>query len=162
MNSAKVNRELSVTYEDGFLAVSPEDMRRLMWDENPDRWGIWDKERHIIIAVFYHTSPGFVAKLFGNPEAIAKNNESSLKKTYRNSSYQFNGFYETEIAGHRAYGFEYEYSAGDVRQSGRMDVIMHQRTCYTFYCFARKERREESFELYDRFLKSAAFERETA
>lgn len=159
MNRSLINNELTVCYEDGFHTVSAGELNSMFRDTNPDRWGIWDKERHIIIAVFFHTSGGLLAKLFGDPQAIAKNNESVLKKTYRNSDYQFNGYYETEIAGHRAYGFEYEYSVGDVRQSERMDVIMHERTCYTFYCFARKEMKDESFAVYDGFLQSASFKK---
>ena len=76
MNQALIHSQLSLSYPDGFREMDQEEMKRLYQDDNPDRWGIWDQERHIILTVLWHDSNVFLSAL-ASAKDVAKSTESS-------------------------------------------------------------------------------------
>ena len=56
MTESIINGEMKVRVPDGFEIMDAETLKEAYMDDNPDRWGIRDRERHMIISVFYHRS----------------------------------------------------------------------------------------------------------
>ena len=79
MNQALIHGQLSLSYPDGFREMGREEMKALYQDDNPDRWGIWDQDRHIIVAVLWHDSSPALAALAGAKD-VAKTTEKRLKR----------------------------------------------------------------------------------
>ena len=46
-----INNAFSIALPEEFLRMSPEELRQLYRDDNPDRWGAWDHDRHVIITI---------------------------------------------------------------------------------------------------------------
>ena len=153
MNHALIHNELSLSYPDGFHEMDPEEMKRLYQDDNPDRWGIWDQERHIIVAVLWHDSNAFLAAL-ASAKDVAKSTEKRLKRGMKNHGYQFGGFYQAEVSGLEAHGFRYSYHVGDVVQTAEALVLKRKNTCYAVYYYAREELAQVSRPVFERILQS--------
>ena len=153
MNHALIHNELSLSYPDGFHEMDPEEMKRLYQDDNPDRWGIWDQERHIIVAVLWHDSNAFLAALAGAKD-VAKSTEKRLKKGLKNHGYQFGGFYQADLCGRDAWGLRYSYHIGDVVQASEALVLKRKSTCYTIYYYAREELDQISRPVFESILRS--------
>ena len=157
MNQTLIHNELSLSWPDGFHEMDRDEMKGLYQDDNPDRWGIWDQERHIIITVFWHDSNAILAALAG-PKDVAKSTEKQLKKGLKKHAYQFGGFYQTELCGQGAHGFRYSYQIGDVTQAAEVLVLKRKNTCYTIYYYAREELAAASRPVFEDVLRSMRLE----
>ena len=153
MNQALIHNELSLSYPDGFHEMDQAELKRLYQDDNPDRWGIWDQERHIIVSVFWHESNAFLASL-ASAKDVAKSKEKRLKKGMKSHGYQFGGFYRAELCGQEAWGFRYSYHVGDVVQTAESLVLKRKNTCYTIYYYAREELSQVSRPVFEHILRS--------
>ena len=153
MNRALIHDELSLSYPDGFHEMDRAEMKRLYQDDNPDRWGIWDQERHIIIAVLWHDTNAFLSAL-ASAKDVAKTTEKRLKRGMKSHGYQFGGFYQTELCGQEAHGFRYSYHIGDVVQTAEALVLKRKTTCYTIYYYAREELAPVSRPVFESILQS--------
>ena len=63
MSDATIYGGLSLTIPEGFHVMDVAELKRAYMDDNKDRWGIADKDRHIMVAVFWHESGGLVSAL---------------------------------------------------------------------------------------------------
>ena len=153
MNQALIHSQLSLSYPDGFREMDQEEMKRLYQDDNPDRWGIWDQERHIILTVLWHDSNVFLSAL-ASAKDVAKSTEKQLKRGMKNHCYQFGGFFQTELSGQEAHGFRYSYHIGDIVQTAEALVLKRKNTCYTIYYYTREELDLVSRPVFERILRS--------
>ena len=53
MNRETVNEAMEVEVPNGFYVLSAEELRLAYQSEDPNRWGMRDKERHIILTVMW-------------------------------------------------------------------------------------------------------------
>ena len=153
MNQALIHNELSLSYPDGFHEMDREEMKNLYLDDNPDRWGIWDQERHIILTVFWHDSNPILASLAGAKD-VAKSTEKRLKRGLKNHGYRFGEFYQTQLCGLEAHGFRYSYRIGEVVQAAEALVLKRKTACYTIYYYAREEQNPGSRPVFEQVLRS--------
>ena len=138
MNQAVIRNELTLSYSDGFREMDREELKRVYQDETPDRWGIWDQERHIIVAVFWHESHALLSALAGAND-VAKSTEKKLRKGLKRYGYCCDGFFSEALCGEEAPGFRYTYQIGDVTQTAEVLVLKRKTTCYTIYYYARED-----------------------
>ena len=153
MNQALIHNELSLSYPDGFHVMDREEMRTLYQDENPDRWGIWDQERHIILTVLWHDSNPVLAALAGAKD-VARTTEKRLKRGMEAHGYRLGGFFQRPLCGLEAHGFRYSYQVGDVTQAAETLVLKRENTCFTIYYYAREELELASRPVYEEVLRS--------
>ena len=143
-----VNGALRLTIPDSFSVMSREDLKQAYLDDNPDRWGAWDKESHMVFSVFWHISNGLLVKL-ADPHSVAKNTEKRLSKGMKDHGYVLKGFSETTVAGREAPAFTYEYSLEGHVYVSDVTVIMEGKTCYTLYRYSRKDCMEANMPVLD-------------
>ena len=113
MDSVILNDELKLAYPEGFHVLSAEEMDRMQFLEKGAGICLSDPERHILISVGWKR-PGVLAGLMLNAGDLAKNSEKTIRKAMQNMGYRCRGFEKRQIAGNRAEGFGYEYSAQGV------------------------------------------------
>ena len=53
MSKATVNDLMSIEVPEGFHTMSAEELRQAYRDDNPDLWGMWDQERHVMVSVMW-------------------------------------------------------------------------------------------------------------
>lgn len=150
---AMINQELSLSYPEGFHVMDAEELRKVYLDDNPDRWGIWDLERHIILAVYWHRSNALLSALAGAKD-VARSTEKRLRKGLRANGYRFGGFFLEDLMGLEVPGFRYSYRVGDVAQAAETLVLKRKEICYTIYCYAREALAEASRPVFAEVLRS--------
>lgn len=153
MNEALINGGLSISYPDGFHVMDDAEQARIFLEEAPNRWGIWDTGRHIIIALMWNTSSGFLAKL-SSPKSQAERVEARARKAYKAAGYRCLGFSETQVAGRDAHAVRFEYQVQGVQQVAEVAVFNDKATYYFVYGYLRKENAEVGDAVLDEVLAS--------
>ena len=144
-------------YPDGFHVLSEEEEKHVFQDDNPNRAGIWDKDRHVIVAVLWHSSNKLLIALAGNAKGVAQNNESRISRVLKDDGYKKGEFLEMQIAGNKAYGFSYEYEVQGVIQCCRTISVIEGVTCYNIYFYGRRENEETGLKLFEEILRTVQF-----
>ena len=162
MIEGTLGEELSLAYPEGFHVMSEAESYEVFGGDSPERWSIWDKDRHAIISVQMHESkPGLFRKIT-SPFELAERAEKAARKAYADGGYTSGSFQEREIAGEKACGFDFGYTVDDVVQIGRIDVFMKPikrgTHCYTLFLHSSKANAEENLAIYEEFLASFKFE----
>lgn len=143
MGEALVHDELVVSCPEGFAVMGADEMKHAFLDDNPHRWGLWDKERHLMFVVTWHVSNAAIARL-ATPTSLAKRAGKIAAKTYRGRNYrQLGDYYKTQLCGLDAAGFRYEFELQDseqqtVVQQGETVIFKNGACCYTLYWYERK------------------------
>lgn len=157
MSDALLNGGLRLTYPDGFHEMDGDELRRAFGDQTPNRWGIWDTERHIIVSVTWHESNARLSRL-ASTKALARRVQKHAAKTYANQGYQAGGLFGIELCGMEAWGFDYRFDVGDTGQVGKVLVFKHVEgsacCCYTVYCYTREELAVASAEVLEAIMAS--------
>ena len=159
MSLRKIHEELTLEVPESFRELPAQELDQLYGGSNPNRWGAWDEEQHIILAVFWHENSGLLGLLtnVADAKAVAESNEIKMKKAMGGSGYRREGFFPAQVAGKPAYGFRYSYRAGDVPQVGEAISFFRDKTCYTLYYYARLDQDEPRCrEVFRAVLQSAA------
>ena len=160
MNSVVLSGGLRVTYPDGFVVMSEEDLLQVYRKTFPGMWGIWDRNLHAALTV-HPNDGGGASKLFGkvvSTRDLAERAEKQARKSLKRKGYELGGFFETQIGGSEAQGFDYTYRAGDVVQMGKIVIARRDTLCYTIFSFERAEGNPEGHEAIEAILGSMAFE----
>ena len=151
-----IHDALSITYPDGFNAMSAEELQAAYGIAYPSIWGIQDPERHVTLAIFWKDSNELLSHLV-NTESLAKRDEKAMAKAMRNNGYACGGFFSTELAGCEAHGFRYRYTAANgTDQDAETIVFKHGKTCYTLYYYTRPATAEANRPMYEDVLASLA------
>ncbi len=155
MQKVKVNGALTFDCPDGFHIMDAAELEKVYLDKNPERSGIWDKDRHLMVCVFYHKANALLSK-FVSEKSVCANIGSQLSK--RMPGYRGGGELEGELAGLRYSGFNYSYTAGETQQEASVRVIKHKSVTYTVYTYARSPMTEDDKAALDSVLGSFCFE----
>ncbi len=157
MAQTLIHDELEIAYPDGFAQMTAEELQQSYNNPYPNIWGIRDKERHIILTVFWKDSNEMISKL-ASTESLAKRAEKALSKGMKKNAYRFGGSFTTTIAGCEAHGFHYGFiGAGDVAQEAETIVFKRGKTCYTLYYYTRPETAAANRPVHDAILAALRF-----
>ena len=156
MGSTVLHDELSLSFPDSFEVMGDDELREGYLDDNPNRWGIWDRQRHVIIVVYWHDSNALLARMVST-KGLAERAERLMAKSYAGHGFQLGGFFEMEVAGHEARGFSYRYDLRGVGQSAETVVLKHGKCCYTLYYYAREGGKPSDHEAFENVLESMRF-----
>ena len=138
MNSVAVNNEITVSYPDGFEIMSSEELDKAYAGVNDDKWGIWDKDSHVIITILWQkVNPVMLA--LADVKAIAMKNESMAAGMYKNSGYDGKGFFSETINGRKAEGYWFEYDVASIRQQAASVLFKTRNNVYSLSVFARAD-----------------------
>ena len=138
MNSTIVNNEITVSYSDGFEIMSSEELDNAYVGVTDDKWGIWDKDNHVIITLLWQKANPMLVAL-ADVKAIAMKNESMAAKMYKNNHYDGKGFFSETIDGKKAEGYWFEYDVASVRQQAASVLFKNRNNIYSLSVFARAD-----------------------
>ena len=157
-NHVLLNEELNLYWPDGFSVMTKEELKAALRTEDPEKFGIHDKERHIILFVWWHISNPLIVKLAGNIQNVVKQTEKKLKKTYKDHQYRFLGFFPTKVCGYEAYGLRFEYTLGEITQICETIQFIYKSCCYTISYYTRPELDEQNQPVLQEILESISLE----
>ena len=89
-----------------------------------------------------------------NAGDLAKNSEKTIRKAMQNMGYRCRGFEKRQIAGNRAEGFGYEYSAQGVEMLGETYVTKIEKTIYYLNFYNRRECETETAAVWEQILET--------
>ena len=98
MSKATVNDLFSIEVPEGFHTLSAEELRQAYLDDNPDRWGMWDQERHVMVTVMWKEYSRLMMML-ADVKGICRKNEQIAAKGYGNNGYECGGFFSVNVDG---------------------------------------------------------------
>lgn len=153
MESITLNDELTLTYPEGFRVLTQDEMDSMQFLEKGPGTCLSDPERHILISVGWKR-PGVLAGLMLNAGDLAKNSEKTIRKAMQNMGYRCRGFEKREIAGNRAEGFGFEYSAQGVEMLGETYVMKIGKTIYYLNFYTRRECETETAAVWEQILET--------
>jgi len=153
MSDATIYGGLSLTIPEGFHVMDGAELKRAYMDDNKDRWGIADKDRHIMVAVFWHESGALVSAL-GDSKSVARSNEKRISRGLKAHGYSLERFLETEIAGNKAHGFRHALRIQDEDSVSEVISVKNGRVCYTFYYYSPKTLDEDNHRVFESILDS--------
>ncbi len=143
MGRAAVNGEVSVEVPEGFRILGKDELDTLYADSNPNRWGMADVGRGMIICVFWHRSGALVSSI-ASVEDACRSTERRLAKDLGAYSYSLEGFYGREVCGLDSRGFRHSYSANGADRICEVTLFKSGRVFYTVYCYSAAGRELEN------------------
>lgn len=148
-----INGELSITLPEGFKAMASDEVKRIYTTDVDTICGFRDEERHIIVVVTWNVSNKVAAKI-ASPRDIAKRVEKAQSRALKRSGYRKGGFFDAQVAGERASGVRFGYTAQGVAHDAEAVVFIHGATCYILYCYSRSENAQRDAAMRDDLIAS--------
>ena len=148
MNKETVNGTVEIEIPDGFYVMSAEELRQAYQSEDPNRWGMRDKERHIIVTVMWKAYSVLPGLFLSDLKAVCKKNEHLSSKGYAGHGYRCDGFFSLSVDGQPAEGYRFSYRVEDVEQSAETILIRQGRTIYSVTFAGRTENKEADQEVF--------------
>jgi hypothetical protein len=156
MNTEVVNGEIMIEVPEGFRVYDKAELDQAYTDSNPDRWGMTNDERHIVVSVFWHKNNALVVALAGSREAC-KGTEKKLSKGLKNHGYVLEGFYQRDICGQKGHGFRHRYNLNGEEYISEVTLFMKGRVCYTVYCYTRSKDETANRQILSDIVDSMSF-----
>ncbi len=152
-NIVKIRNTLSIAVPEGFQPMSPEELRSLYRNDDPDRWGAWDKDRHVILTVSWKQYPALLSAL-ADIRAVARRNRQLTEKEYAGHDYRPGGFFSLQTGAVRLEGYRFSYRLDSMVQCAETVLMKHQKTVYSITCVGREENAEEDSRTFRGILES--------
>ncbi len=149
----KIGGELTVSFPDGFRRMTDGEMKKLNRLEDGPGIFMTDPERHIIVTVGWKKIALF-ASLLLSAKDIAKNAGGQIARAMKLYGCSEPAYTERIIAGARAPGFRYAYTAENVPMAAETCVLKRGRVVLYFNFYAREALKEESFSVWESILAS--------
>jgi len=139
MSREVINGTVEIEVPDGFHVMSAEELRQAYRNEDPNRWGMWDKERHIIVTVMWKAYRGLLGLFLSDLKEVCKKNEQLNSKGYAGHGYRCDGFFSLSVDGQQAEGYRFSYRVGDAEQSAETILMRQGKTIYSVTFAGRAE-----------------------
>ena len=156
METVVANGEVRIPCPEGVRALGEAELDALYLDNNHDRVGISDKERHITVCLFWHRSNPILSKL-ANAKDVCVSTEKRLRNRMSKHGYVFDKFFERSVCGQEGRGFRHTYVLQDIDYASEIIVFKKGNVCYTLYTYARTENMEGCRPILDGIVDSMAF-----
>ena len=150
-NRVKINETLSIAVPEGFQHMSLNELNKLYQDENPDRWGIWDKDRHIIMTVLWKRYPALLSAL-ADLRAAARRNQQRTEKGYAGHDYRLEGFFSLKPGNVQMEGYRVSYRLDSISQCAETVLMKHRQTIYSMTCVGREENADTDSNIFREVL----------
>ena len=151
MEKEIINNAFSMTVPEGFLRMSAGELAQLFRDNNPNRWGVWDHERHAVVTVQWQQYSSLLLHL-ADLKSIAKRNEQLTRRCYQENGYRLDGFFSRRVCGMAGEGYRYACRPGDTDQEIETVLIKKGSVVYSLNCIGRPENRQANQALFDAIL----------
>ncbi len=156
MDAVVANGEVSIPCPEGFKELDQTKLDSLYMDENHDRIGISDEERHMIVCLFWHKANPLLSKM-ANAKDICTSTEKRLRCRLSGNGYAFETFFERTICGQQGQGFRHTYDLQGIGYTSEIIVFKRDNVSYTLYTYARTENMEGCRPILDGIVDSMSF-----
>ena len=153
MNEMYVDDIFRLPCPDGFHIMDEEETSRLNILEGGSFIGLSDPGRHMIVTIGWKKTNGLLSLILKTKD-IAERMEKTIGRAMKNSGFQREGHLERIIAGSKAEGFSYYYTAQDTDMLGQSFVVKDDKTVVYFHFYARTALRKESLKVWNMLLDS--------
>ena len=157
MSRTVVNGEVSLDVPEGFRILGKDELDTLYADSNPDRWGMSDDGRGMILSVFWHRSGALVSSIASANDAC-RSTERRLAKGLGAYGYSLEGFYRREVCGLEAHGFRHRYAVDGEERICEVTLFKSGRVCYTVYCYSSAKGEQENRQILTGIVDSMSLE----
>ena len=130
-----INSAIEIEVPEGFERMYEEDLNTVYGNEDPNRWGIWDKEKHIMITLTWQKNG--LLETIADLKKVRDNAMTDVSKIV--TDFKDMELTERKFSGEKAYGFRYGYRVEDVEQISEHLVIRHNGCLYALITACRKE-----------------------
>ena len=156
MIKAIINNEVMLSYPDGFEEMDRAQLKDAFLDDNPNRWGIKDEKRHMMVTILWNRT-NMISAMITGPGTIADSAEHKMKTSLSKSQYKCNGFERKKVSGRNANGFTYEYVLEGVEQIGEVLIFQNVNCYYMLYTYALKKNEQKARVVIDAIENSIRF-----
>ena len=146
-----MDNRLYMDCPEGFRRLSEEELSKMNLNAGGKALCISDPVRHIVISVVCAKVNALSAWLMGTREA-AGSMERHIRKRMKPFSYEWLDNVKRDIDGQVARGFDYEYLVKGIHMTGESLVVKMEEDIFYFHLYARKVRKQESFEVFNEIL----------
>lgn len=147
MTKEVINEKIALEIPEGFQVMSADDLYKLYQENNFDRWGIWNRDRHIVITVSWQRVPALLSVL-ADVKSIAKRNQQLAAKGYAGHNYREEGLFSAEAENVHLEGYRFSYDLQNFRQKAETLLMKYEKMIYNFTCVSREESAAEGSELF--------------
>lgn len=145
MADLELNKELLMQVPESFRIMDKAEVAKMNTSFGPPEICLSDPEHHIIITAAFKKS-GLGAMLLSAGD-VAKKMEQQLRGPMASYGYDLERFVSEDLAGSRAEGFMYTYTAQDIAMLGESFAVRKKKTFYYIHCYMRENLREESLRI---------------
>jgi hypothetical protein len=156
MIKAIINNEVMLSYPDGFEEMDRAQLKDAFLDDNPNRWGIKDEKRHMMVTILWNRT-NMISAVITGPGTIADSAEHKMKTSLSKSRYKLNGFTKRKVSDRNANGFSYEYVLEGAEQIGEVLVFQNVNCYYMLYAYALKKNQKAAKVVIDAIENSIRF-----
>ena len=151
MKSAKINNELMLSYDEGFSEMSADELKKY-FSSVENRWGIFDKDNHILISVSW-TNPGFINYLTDS-KAVVRGALRCSKSSLIN--FRIINKQTLTVDSKKAYcvAFEYKANDADINMYAELLAFRQKNKFYAIHYLSRREFSADNRKLFDSVIKS--------
>ena len=151
-----VNGELKLSYPEGFNLMTSNELKEMFTKESPNRWCIWDKERHAVLDIEWARYNKLILKLT-DEKNIARRNEQLMRKGYGNHNYQLEGFWSGQVGNIRGEGYSFYYQVGDAKQRCSNILFRKGNLIYRISLIGVRDHEDADQELFEKILAAVEF-----
>lgn len=151
MTEERINQSLSIGIPDGFRVMDRTELRQVFTADDPNRWGAWNREAHVMVTVLWKRYP-LLLTMLTDLKAVRVRNEQLTAKGYAGHDYQRGEFFSLDVGGQPAEGYAFSYSVGDISQSAETVLIKRGKIIYSITCAGRTEQKAADHALFAEIL----------
>lgn len=151
------NNRLHLSFPDSFHVLDQEERKNLnVIAEGPGEC-LKDPESHIFISIGWKELNPILSLLVSAKDADG-NSLKAIRSAMQPYGFEFCEKITRDIAGEKAYGFNYDYEAQGIRMRGETCVVKHKKVLYYLHLYIRRELKDESMKVWKEILASARWE----
>ena len=157
MGRQRINDTFTLEIPDRFEVLGEEDLRGMYRNTgDPFRWGVRDKENHVIIAALWKQYPALLSWTL-DLKTVVKKNEQLTGKAHAEHGYRFLEFFSMQAGDEKAEGYRFTYEKEGVTQVCNNFLIRDGRTIYAFICVGREENMDADREMINRVMSTLEY-----
>ena len=157
MNQEWIHETVFLDTPDSFQRMSAEELQQAFQNNDPNRWGTWDRENHVMITVLWKDYPLLLSKL-ADLKAVCRKNEQLNARGYAGHDYHCGGFFSLTAGNQPMEGYRFSCRIGDVVQSAETVLFKRNRTVYRITCAGRAENETADHEIFTGILSGIRFQ----
>lgn len=151
MSKEVINQTMTLEIPEGFHVMDSRELEQAFRSGDPNRWGIWNKESHVMVTILWKKYP-LLLSMLADLKAVCRKNEQMARQGYAGHDYQCGGFFSLYVADEPAEGYAFSYKMGDVSQSAETVLFKKNRMIYSIICGGRTENQAADHEWFAGFL----------